>query len=111
MKTLNLKISLDGLKLGEEDNKKSPIEMSAIVIKNIMLGWASQQQKNMPEEDRRKFYKIADLFDKAVKENLDSVELEDDWMGFIRKCKREIGLMPNELVRRVEEKIDEVKDR
>ena len=111
MKTINLKISLDGLNFNDEDSKKSSVEMCTIVIKNIMLGWANQQQKGMPEEDRRKYYKITDIFDKAVKENLETVELEDDWMGFIRKCKREVGLMPNELLRRVEEKIDEVKDR
>lgn len=112
MKTLRLNLSTEGLDLIEEEKKKSPIELATIVIKNMMLISASQSQhRGMDEEERRKFYKISDVFDKAVKEDLESVELEDDWFGQIKKAKREGRFTPSNLWRRVEELIDEVKDR
>ena len=112
MKMLSIKIEIEGLKLNDEDKSKSPIELTTLVIKNIILSWASSgQRRGLSEEDRRRFYKITDVFEKAVKDGAETVELEDDWMGFIRKCKRESEIMPNDLVRRVEDLIDTVKDR
>lgn len=111
MKTLSLKISTEGLKLNPEDSKMSTAELVAMVIKNVMLGWGQQQPKGMQEEDRRLFYKICDALEKAVKDKVEAIDLEDTWMGFIRKCKKEIGMNPNELIRRIEELIENVKDR
>jgi hypothetical protein len=111
MKTLELVISLEGLNLNEVDSKKTSQELVMAVIKNLMLGWGSQQQKGFNEEERRKFYKISDAFEKAIKDKAETIELEDDWFGFIRKCKREVGILPNDLIRRIEDLIDGVKDR
>jgi hypothetical protein len=108
MKTINLEISLDKINLPDAEKDKSPSEVCALTIKNICFQWFQQQKST--EEDRRKFYKICDVFEAVQKDTL-SVDLEDDWMGFIRKVKREVALIPNDLIRRVEEKIDEVKDR
>lgn len=111
MKTMGMVINLEGLKLGAEDKEKLSQEIVKDVIKNIMLGWGQQQQKGMQEEDRRKYYKISDALEAVVKTNVESVELEDDWFGFIKKCKKEMGLIPNDLVRRIEELIDAVVNR
>lgn len=108
MKTLKLVIDLEGLNLEE---KKSPQETVVNVIKNIILNWAANEKKRgMNDEERRKYYKICDALEAAVKEGKEAVELEDDWMGMIREA-RKSGLMPNNLLRRVEALIDEVKDR
>lgn len=112
MKKLNLNIDLSELKLGEVDKEKSDIELCTHVIKNVVLNWGiSNNRRGLCEEDRRRFYKISDVFDKAVKDKTADIELEDDWMGLIRKCFRECELMPDKLLRQVEEKINEVKDR
>lgn len=110
MKTLSLKLNIEGLKLNDEDSGKSPAGLMCLLIKNLILGWGSQN-RGLSEDDRRKFYKISDAFDTAIKENAETIDLEDDWMGLIRKAKRDAQLIPNDLLRRVEELIDEVKDR
>jgi hypothetical protein len=109
MKTLKLAISKEGLNLDEEKDK-TPIELSTNIIKNVVLLWGNQQ-RGLSEEDRRLYYKISDAFDKAVKDNLEEIELEDQWIGFIRKCFKEAKLIPDNLLRRVEELIEGIKDR
>ena len=112
-KTLNMEISLEGINLDPADKKKTPVQIFVDVTKNIMLNWGAAQNngRGMSEDDRRKYYKISDVLEKAIKEKAVEVELQDDWIGFLRKCKREGIFIPNPLVRRVEEKIEEVKDR
>jgi hypothetical protein len=108
MKTLKLDISLEGLNLNDDDKVRSPSQLCGDVIKNVIVAYGVRgQNRGLTEEERRKFYKISDILEKAE----DSVELEDDWMGFIRKCFKETPLIPDKLLRRVEEKIEEVKDR
>jgi len=109
MKELSLKIDMTGLKLSGDDKSKTPVELVSIVIQNIVLSWAASK-RGLSESDRRKFYKIVDLLEKAVEEKLESIELEDSWWGFLRKCKREGTMMPDKLLRRVETLIDDVKD-
>ena len=112
MKTLRLNVNLEGLQLTKDDKDKTPQELSTLVLKNIIFNWSSTgNRRGLTEDDRRRYYKILDLFDKAVAEKLETIELDDDWFGFIRKCKRESELLPSPLLRRVEELIDEVKDR
>lgn len=108
MKKLNLALNIEGLSKGPGEEDKSPIEICVQVIKNIVLNGNS---KGLSEEDRRRFYKLIDVFDKAIKENLQEVELEDDWLGFIKRSKREAKFIPSDLTRRVEQLIDDVKDR
>lgn len=110
MKTLSLDLKLDGLKLEGEDKEKTPRQLASVVLKNIVLIWASQN-RGLNEDDRRRYYKISDVLETAEKENLNSVDLEDDWIGFLKKCRREALAMPSELFRRVEEMLGEVKDR
>jgi hypothetical protein len=109
MKILKLSISVEGLELKNET--KNPIELATKVIKNVILIWGNQKQRGLNEEDRRKFYKISDLFDKAAKENMETVEVEDDWMGMIKKSFMEALLTPDELLRRVEENVFDVRNR
>lgn len=111
MKTLKMIVSREGVKLPPEDEVRSDQGLVAEVIKNIILNYGAQHQGGLTEEDRRLYYKLADIFEKADKEKLESVELEDNYFGLIKKCKRETMLMPNLLIRRVEELIEEVKDR
>jgi len=112
MKTLNLSLDKEALRLSAADKDKSGEEICAMVIKNIIVHWStSGQRRGLNEEDRRKFYKISDAFDKAIADKKTTMELEDDWMGFIRKCFRECELVPDTLLRQVEERVQEVKDR
>lgn len=104
MKKVSIKIDVSGLTLNEEDSRLSVQGLWVAVVTNVIMAY-SQQHKGLPETDRRKFYKIIDVCEVAVKDNLDVVELEDDWEGFLRKCFRECLLMPTSLLRKVEETV------
>jgi len=113
MKVLSLNLSKEGLALQDSDNVSSQ-ELASRVIKNIILGWGNQAKQGevrFSEDNRRKFYKISDALDTAVKANAEFVELEDDWFGLLKTAKREVSMSPNDLIRRVEDLIDQVKDR
>jgi hypothetical protein len=118
MKTLNLEISLEDIDLNNDDKEKTPQELAAFWVRQIMLMWANQprvvgnqQQALMPETDRKIFYKIDDKLEEAIKEKKPDVEFEDAEFGFIKKCKREVNMMPSKILRRIEEKIEEVQER
>ena len=114
MKTLKLIFDTEDLVLSENLKDKPMQEIAWLMIKNIILSYASAK-RGLDEEERRKFYKISDAFDMLLKSKKgngailpEEIELEDDWMGFIRKCKRESLLMPDRLSQGVEKLIDEV---
>ena len=104
MKKLELKLDLESLNLAKEDKETSVQKIIGNVIENVILGFG-QQMRGFDEKERRQYYKIADAMDDAVKNNKTEVELEDDQMGFLRKCFRETKLMPNKLLRQIEELI------
>lgn len=111
MKKLDLMISLEGLKF-QQENSKTPQELMMDVITDVIFAYGSQKPtRGLDERERRQYYKIADKFDEAKKGGAESIELEDDWFGFIRKCFRETSYNPITLYRRVEEKIEAVSDR
>ena len=100
----------EDLKLTKELQEKTSQEITCMVIKNIVLSHAAAT-RGLNEEERRLFYKICDVFDKAIEGKAEEVELEDNYFGFIKKCKRETSLMPDKILQAVEKLIDEVKDR
>ena len=102
MKTLELKLNLESLNLGEEDKKQSVQKIIGNVIQNVILGYG-QTQRGLDEKERRQYYKIADALELAEKENKSTIELEDEWFGFMKKCFRESKLMPNTLLRQIED--------
>lgn len=110
MKILELKLNTETLNLTEEDKKQSVQKTVSNVIQNVILGYG-QSQRGFDEKERRQYYKIADTLDLAVKENKETVELEDDWVGFLKKCFRDSKLMPNNLLRQIEELVNNIKDR
>lgn len=112
MKTLSIVIAGENLKFSEEDKGKTIQEVVSAFLKTILANFVMMDKKE-PEVNRRKFYKISDVLDEAVKEGKEEIILEDDWFGLIKQAKRETqGLNPNSLlVRRIEENIDAVKDR
>ena len=110
MKTLGLSFDKEGMELGAEDKKKTSEEMTVDAIKVVCMAWANTK-RGMTEIDRRLYYKVCDDLELALKEKKTEVELEDNRMGFIRKCFREAMLMPNILLRKVEDLIEAVKDR
>lgn len=111
MKKLKLTFDVNGLKLDDEHKNKTSSELSHLVIKNVVFAFIMQSKAPM-EEERWKFWKACDAMEKAVADKADVVELEDDWMGLIRKVFREmIGLAPTDLLRKVEENIRVVEDR
>lgn len=111
MKKVNLELNIEGLTLTEPRFKdKSPVAVFAEVIKDVVMAY-TMQAKGMKEDERRTYYKISDLLAEAVRNNITSVDMDDEWVGFIRKVFRETPLIPGDLLRRAEEKIAEIKDR
>ena len=107
MKTIELKIELPkDLKLSPEEADKTPVDLAKELIKNVILSFGASQ-RGFKEDERRQYYKIQDELDLKS----DSVELEDTEFGFLKKCFREVNLMPNPLLRQIEEIIAAVKDR
>lgn len=109
MKTLGLDISLDGINLNKADEGKPKKEVVKLMIEGIILK-ASENKRGLDEKSRRQYYKIMDAFD-ALPDDALAIELEDEWMGFIRKSKTDACMMPNKLLQRVEEAIDAVENR
>jgi len=110
MKSLNLKLDVESLKLSEEDKKQSVQKIISTIVQNVILGYA-QQQRGFDEKERRQYYKIADALDTAEKENKEVLDLEDADMGFLKKCFRETKLMPNNILKQVEDLVLAVQDR
>lgn len=132
MKRISLQLDVKGLNLNEDLKKLAPQELVLNAIKNVCITAASQQ-KGFTEEDRRLYYKyldameaLAPVIDSELKDEalekakadrkeallkVEFLEMEDNRVGFIRKCFREAKLMPDELLKRVESLILEVKDR
>ena len=110
MKILKLLIDLEGLNLSDNDKKMSAIEISTKVIQNVISTY-SNQVKGLSKSERNQYYTIKALFEKAVKDSLVEIDIEDNDIGFIRKCFRESRLNPNDLLKRVEDNVDSIKDR
>jgi hypothetical protein len=110
MKTLELKLNLEVLKLSDDDKKQTVQKIINNVVQNVILGYG-QQQRGFDEKERRQYYKIADSLEEAEKTNAETVLLEDDQAGFLKKCFKETKLMPNNLLRQVEDLINNIKDR
>ena len=116
MKTLKIVFDKENLDLTEESKELTVQQMSYNMIQNLVMAYA-QNKKGLSEVERRLYYKVCDVFDKALQptnngQSLpEKIKLEDEWMGFIRKCKKETLLLPNKVFRKVEENIDDVKDR
>jgi hypothetical protein len=71
MKTIGLIIKTDDLKMSDESKDRLPQEIVANVIKNIILSYGAASQKHgLTEEERHKYYKICDAFDKAIADTL-----------------------------------------
>lgn len=107
MKTLEINIVIpESIKLSPEEKDKTPLELAKDLIKNVILSYGASQ-RGFKEDDRRQYYKIQDKLD------LDSsiLELEDTEFGFLKKCFREVNLMPNPLLRQIEDIIEKVPNR
>jgi hypothetical protein len=107
MKKIKLMIDIAELELNEEDKKKSPVEMSAIVIHNAVYTY-SQQNRGLTKEERGQYYTLDFELDKAKKDNLEEIEVDDKICGFVRKCFRESKLTPTKLLQKVEQNIDNI---
>lgn len=108
MKNLNLNIDLSDLAVNEEDKQSNPIKISTTVIKNVILSVA-QSNKGFSEEDRRIYYKLCDAFEVAVKDNTGTLSIDDNWAEFIVKNFKEAKLVPNDLLRKVEQLVEGIK--
>ncbi len=108
MKTLKIIVSKDGLELGPLE-PLSPQELVVKIVKNAILIAAGQAPgRGLGEEDRRKYYKICDVFDTGIKTSAETVQLEDDWFKLIETSFK-AKFVPDNLFRRVEDLIAEVK--
>ncbi len=113
MKTLSIVIDMEGMKTPEGEKEKSPQEVTFNVIKNIILFYA--QQVGLNEDGRYKYYKICDAFREVLKPSdngaplPETIELDNDWMELLKKCKKDAKMIPDKPLQRVEELIDAVK--
>jgi hypothetical protein len=107
MKNLSLKVEKDGLRLSPTDAEKSPAELAAETVKSVMLV-SGQAKRGFSETDRRSFYKVCDALDAAVRAGAESVQLEDSWAAFVVESFK-TNLMPNVLLRQVEENVEGMK--
>jgi len=112
MSTKLVKLSFDttALNMGEEDKKMSAVDLSVAVMTNVMNSYATQVHGVLASE-RKIYFSIKDILDEAMKRQLEEVEMEDSLVGFIRKCFRETKLTPNNILRKVEENIEAIKNR
>jgi len=110
MKVLKLAIDLAGITLSKEDKSRSPQDITALVIKNIILTYGNLEH-GLGEEERRKFYKLVDILEVGVKAKAETIDLEDDYAAFILKCRSKAKMLPGELLRLVEKNLDEIKDK
>jgi hypothetical protein len=107
-KILSLEIEKEGLELPPPDKEKTAQELVSIVIHNIMYNYSKNGVKR---QERKQYYKIVDLLEKATKAKQNSVELDDELVGFLRRCQNEALMAPNRLLQRVEELIEDIKDK
>jgi hypothetical protein len=107
MKEVKVMIDITDLKLGEEEQKISPVELVSNVINHTIYSY-SQQCKGLNKTERFQVYEIDEQLKKAVKDKLDKIEIADTTCGFLRKCFREVKLNPSELLKKVEENIDDI---
>lgn len=110
-KILSLEMDLEGLVGIEEAKKKpdyKPQTFAVNVIKNVLTGYA-QVLKGLVQQERKQFYDVIDCLDKAVTADQKEVSLPSESAGFIRKCFREARLTPNDVLRRVEELVNNMK--
>ncbi len=107
MKTLSLMIDTSTMVLQGEDAQSSPQKLSYNMIRNICMNWSMDEQakrRGMSEEDRRLYYKLCDDIEEAVETGAETVELEDDRYGFLKKCCKAPSF-PSALQRKVDENI------
>lgn len=109
MKILSLVFDKSGLNLLDKDAELTLQELAYNIISQFVMAYATEN-KGLNEEERRKFYKLCDVLEDGVKNNSDSVNLEDDWASFLQKCRSKAKFMPNKLTQRIEELIDDMKD-
>jgi hypothetical protein len=110
MKTMGFSIDLEDLQLADVDRDKSPQELVSEILRIIIMSYGSEN-KGLGEEERRKYYKIADVLEEATKKGAVLVELEDEYARFIQSCRSKCKLLPNKLTQRVEALIDGIKEK
>lgn len=107
MRTLSLKLSLEGLNLDAESMKMEPSVVVGNVVRNIMMTYANNQG-GLKESERKMFYSLSEAMDKAIKDKAEEFTLTDEEGGFLKKCKREAKMQPSEILARVEKIIDDM---
>ncbi len=110
MKTMEFVVQIDDLNFSLEDKNKTSQELVFEVIKVFIMSYASEN-RGLDEEERRKYYKLSDVMEKAIKDEETYIELEDDYAKFLNSCRNQCKLMPNKLTQRVEALIDGLKDK
>jgi hypothetical protein len=110
VKKLSVVIDNDGLNLGEEEKKMTVTELFTNVVTHVLLSY-SQQVKGLFKSERVQYYEIINKLKEAEKNKLEEINLDDGTVGFLKKCFRETKLTPNNILHKVEEKVDAIKDR
>lgn len=110
MKKIPININVEGIELNPAEKAKTPQALFFSVVDAIVQSYMATKQ-GFDEADRRKWYKIEDAFEGAVKANAEHVELDDDWWGWLKTARREARMRPVKLMRKVDEAFDSVAER
>jgi hypothetical protein len=113
MKMLKLEFEMPkGLFLSPDEEKKTPVQLAKDTIKNVILA-LGMSVKGFKEDERRLYYKICDKLEAKNEDGSEKaeIEFEDQEFGFIKRAFRDGGLMPNPLLRKIEDCIAATPDR
>ena len=101
MKKLNLDVDLSNVKLNKIDQDMPVIELVTEMMDQMMVGFANES-KGLTDKQRRKYYRILDVFDAAKASKNPIIELEDGWYDFLNSCKTNGKFLPSRLLAKVE---------
>lgn len=107
VRTMKAVVSLEGLQLNPQDQQRPVQELVKIVTK-VMIDSCSREQRGFKGDEREAYYALATSFDEAVKEKKEEFEISEAIVSLLKKSRKNCKLIPNRLLRRVEDIIAEV---
>lgn len=110
MKTLPIDFDKSLINLDPREKDKKASELVFNVIDQMVQSYLAQQG-GFPEPDRRRWYKIEDAFEAAIKADQVVVVLEDEWWGWLKTVRRESRMRPVKIMRIIDQLFDEVPER
>jgi len=109
-KKLNINLSLENVTFKDVTEPVKPQQVFYNFLSDCIALYGMQTNR-LSEADREAVYGIRAKFNEVLKTDATEIELDDAWLGFIRKVFREGKFDPTILNERIERLVKEVKDR